>query len=188
VVPAAGRSARMGSSKPLLRAGGSSFLARILGTLRAGGAAPLLVVVGDADGPVADEARRNGAEVVLNPDPAGGPVSSLARGLLALPPEVAAVLFSPADHPLFEPGTVRALIRRFLESRPPLLVPTFDGRRGHPVLFSRGIFPELLEGDLPQGARTVVRRYLHDALQVPVDDPGILADIDTPEDYRRHFP
>lgn len=188
VIPAAGRSSRMGSSKPLLMVEGTSFLARILGTMRDGGASPLLVVVADAHGPIADEARRHGAEVVLNPDPSRGPISSLAAGLAALPPGVEGVLFSPVDHPLFEPGTVRALIRRFLQARPPLLVPSFDGRRGHPVLFGRATFPDLLEVDLPEGARTVLHRYLQDGLHVPVDDPGILADIDTPEDFRRHFP
>jgi molybdenum cofactor cytidylyltransferase len=68
------------------------------------------------------------------------------------------------------------------------VVPAFEGWRGHPVLFGRALFPELLEKDLPEGARTVVRRYLDDRLQIPVADPGILADIDTPEEYRKHFP
>jgi molybdenum cofactor cytidylyltransferase len=66
--------------------------------------------------------------------------------------------------------------------------PTFEGVRGHPVLFARALFPELLEEALPEGARTVLRRYLGSRLLLPVDDPGILADIDTPEDYRRRFP
>jgi molybdenum cofactor cytidylyltransferase len=188
VIMAAGRSARMGSPKALLDAGGVSFLARILNALREGGASPLLVVVADLAGPIAEEASDHGGEVVLNPDPSEGPISSLRAGLRALSPEVAAVLLCPVDHPLFGPSTARTLIQGFLEARPPLLVPVFQGRRGHPVLLGREVFPELLEGNLPEGARTVVRRYLQERLQVPVDDPGILVDIDTPDDYRSHFP
>ena len=187
VVPASGQSSRMGAPKALLDAGGTTFLARILDSLRGGGASPLLVVVADLGGPIAAEALRCGGEVVLNPDPAQGPISSLRAALGTLPPDPAAILFCPGDHPLFREATIRALIGEFLRARPPLLVPTFQGRRGHPVLLGRQLFPELLEAELAEGARTVVRRYLHEGLQVPVDDPGILADIDTPDDYRRHF-
>jgi molybdenum cofactor cytidylyltransferase len=187
VVAASGRSTRMGAPKALLDAGGTTFLARILASLREGGASPLLVVVEDPLGPIAAEARRRGGEVVLNPDPAQGPISSLRAAMGVLPEEAAAILSCPVDHPLVRGATVRALIREFLRTRPPLLVPTFQGRRGHPVLLGRRLFPELLADELPEGARTVVRRYLHEGLHVPVDDPGILADIDTPDDYRRHF-
>ena len=188
VIPAAGRSHRMGRAKALLDAGGKTFLGQILSSLREGGAGPLLVIVRDLDDPVAREAREQGGEAILNPDPSTGPVSSLQAGIRALPDAAAAVLFAPVDHPLFSPETVRALILGFVESRAPLVVPAFHGWRGHPVLFGRELFPELLEKDLPEGARTVVRRYLDARLQLPVEDPGILADLDTPEDYRKHFP
>ena len=188
VIPAAGRSHRMGSPKALLDAGGVSFLGRILGSLRDGGAFPLVVVVRSPSGPVTEEAVRHGGEVVVNPDPTPGPVSSLQAGLRALPESVPAVLLAPVDHPLFSASTVRALIRAFSDTRAPVIVPAYDGWRGHPVLFSQALFPELLEPDLPEGARTVIRRYLDSRVQLAVDDPGILTDIDTPEEYDRHFP
>ncbi len=188
IIPAAGRSHRMGEPKALLDAGGMSFLARVLTSLREGGAGPLLVVVRDLENAIAMEASSLGGQVVLNPDPSQGPVSSLQVGIRSLPDDAQAVFFSPVDHPLFSPDTVRALILGFLESGAPLVVPSFEGWRGHPVLFGRRLFPELLGTDLTEGARTVVRRYLADRLQLPVDDPGVLADIDTPEEYRKHFP
>jgi molybdenum cofactor cytidylyltransferase len=177
----------MESPKPLLKAGGRTFLAQILATLGAGGAEPLLVVVRDVDGAVAAEARSHGGTVVANPDPSSGPVSSLQAGIRALPEGISAILFSPVDHPLFSSATVEALIGGLEKTNAPLVVPAFDGWRGHPVLFHKDLFPELLEKDLPEGARTVVRRYLDARLQLAVNDPGILADIDTPEDYRKHF-
>jgi molybdenum cofactor cytidylyltransferase len=178
----------MGTPKALLDARGKTFLARILGSLEEGGAGPVMVVTRTLDGAVADEARKLGSEVILNPDPSKGPVSSLQAGIRHLPEDAPAILFAPVDHPLFSPGTVRTLITGFLESNAPLVVPAYEGWRGHPVLFGRLLFPELLEEDLPEGARTVVRRYLAERLQLSVDDPGILADIDTPEEYLKYFP
>jgi CTP:molybdopterin cytidylyltransferase MocA len=177
----------MGKAKALLDAGGESFLARILDSLREGGADPRLVVVRTKDHPVAEEAEAHGGTVILNPDPTPGPISSLQAGLGALDPEPEAIFFAPVDHPLFAAETVRAVYRCFLETGSPLVIPAFEGWRGHPVLFGRRLFPELMEEDLPEGARTVVRRYLQERVQVEVSDPGILADIDTPEEYKKHF-
>jgi molybdenum cofactor cytidylyltransferase len=67
-------------------------------------------------------------------------------------------------------------------------VPVCEGRRGHPVLLASALFPELLEPDLPEGARTVVHRHAHTRQAVEVDDAGVLDDIDTPEAYRRAYP
>ncbi|MBT8398771.1 MAG: nucleotidyltransferase family protein [Gemmatimonadetes bacterium] len=188
IIPAAGRSSRMGTPKALLDAGGLTFLARVMASLREGGSGPLLVVVRKLDSPLATEARFGGAQVVLNPDPSQGPISSLQAGIRALPEGAGAVFLAPVDHPLFSSATVRALAHGFGQERPPLAVPALGGRRGHPVLLGSCLFPELLEKNLPQGARTVLRRYLGDRLEVPVQDPGILADIDTPEEYERYFP
>lgn len=187
IIPASGRSRRMGSPKPLLDSGRGTFLARILRSFREGGAGPLLVVVRDPEGAVAREARQEGGRVLENPDPTPGPVASLQVGIRHLPPDAPGVFFCPVDHPLFRPDTVRSMDRTFRDRQPPMVAPSFRGRSGHPVLFSRELFPELLEEELPQGARTVVGRYHEERILVPVDDPGILADIDTPDDYARYF-
>jgi len=188
IVAAAGQSTRMGTSKPLLLAGGETFLSRVVTALREGGAEPVLVVLRRLDGPEADEVRSSGGVPLRNPDPSPGPISSLRTGLAHLPSGALGTLFTPVDHPLFQPETVATLVGAFLDSLPPLASPTCSGKAGHPVVFSRAIFPELMEEDLPQGPRTVVQRHRDRRLLVPVEDPGILADIDTPEDYRRHFP
>lgn len=177
----------MGSSKALLVAEGRTFLNRVVQALRDGGADPILVVVRDLAGREAEEAEALNAMAVLNPDPSAGPISSLQSGIRALPNNPPGILFTPVDHPLFRSASVDALVRAFLEALPPVAAPSHEGRPGHPVIFGQRLFPELLQKGLPQGARSVVRRYLQERLLVPVDDPGILADIDTPEDYRRHF-
>jgi len=188
IVAAAGRSSRMGRSKALLDAGGRTFLARILGSFLQAGAAPILVVVADPGGPEAEEAREAGGSVVLNPDPAPGPISSLQAGIRALPTPVPGTFFCPVDHPLFLPESARTLARVFCETGALIVSPTYQGKRGHPVLFHHTLFPEFLEDDLPRGARTVISRYLRERRDVPVEDPGVLADIDTPAEYRHFFP
>ena len=188
IVAASGLSTRMGTSKALLEVEGRTFLARILDALRAGGGDPILVVVRDPDGPEASEIRLRGGRPILNPDPSPGPISSLQAGLLALPEGTEGVLFSPVDHPFFSPDTVRRLIKTFHATGAPLVAPSFKGRRGHPVLFGNEVFSELLGPDLLEGARTVVGRYLDRRRVVEVGDPGILADINTPEDLKNHLP
>ena len=187
IVAAAGLSSRMGASKPLLDAGGRTFLARTLASLRGGGADPLIVVVRDMEGSVGREARAGGGTVICNPDPTSGPISSLQAGIRAAPAEAPAVLFCPVDHPLFLPDTVLALLTAFAREAAPIVAPTYEGRRGHPVVFHRDLFPELLEDGLPNGARSVIQRYLPHRIEIPVNDPGILIDVDTPTDYRHHF-
>jgi CTP:molybdopterin cytidylyltransferase MocA len=177
----------MGTAKALLDAGGVSFLSRTIRTLKEGGCRPVFVVVADESGAIAAQARAEDGLVLLNPDPASGPISSLQAGIRALPKRTTGLVFSPVDHPLVLASTVQSLIREFVGGDAPVVIPAYRNRRGHPVLFRSDLFPELLEADLPAGARTVIRRYLQAVAVVPVDDPGILADIDDWNRYRRHF-
>ena len=188
VVPAAGLSRRMGRSKPLLDADGRSFLGRVVGALSRGGCEPVLVVVRDADGPEAELAREMDADVLVNPDPSDGPISSLRVALRSLDPAVEGCALCPADHPRIDADTVDRLRRVFLDSDAPVVVPRHGSRRGHPVFIRSALFPEFLEEDLPEGARTVIRRHGNAVEEVEVDDAGVLVDIDTPGEYRRHFP
>jgi CTP:molybdopterin cytidylyltransferase MocA len=178
----------MGEDKALLDAGGQPFVVRVIEVLREGGGEPVLVVVRRADGAAAQVARGAGAEVVVNATPDEGPISSLRAALGVLPSTTTGVLLHPVDHPRVEPSTVAALIHAFAATRAPVTVPVFEGRSGHPVLLASALFPELLEPDLPEGARTVVRRHAHARQTVEVDDVGVLDDIDTPEAYRRAYP
>jgi len=188
IVPASGRSSRMGTAKALLDADGRSFLDRVVGALTAGGCFPVYVVVEDLRGPVAAAARTAGCIPVENPDPSDGPISSVRLGIQALGPDVEAFMVCPVDHPRIQPDTVAAMLAAFTALRPPLVLPVFQGERGHPTLFRRDLSADLEEEGLPEGARTVVLRHLADALEVAVDDPGILTDIDTLSEYRKHYP
>jgi CTP:molybdopterin cytidylyltransferase MocA len=192
IVPAAGRSSRMGSPKALLDAGGPTFIDRVVKGLLDGGCAEVVAVVREDPGPVAAAARRSGARVQVNPAPddpvRGGQVSSVRTGLAAVPDDAAGVVVLPVDHPLVASGTVAALIEAFRGGEAPAVVPTLAERRGHPVVLGAALFAELGEEGLDEGVRTVLARHGEAVARVPVRDRGIVKDIDTLADYRRAFP
>ena len=188
VIPCSGSSTRMGTVKAMLDAGGRTFLERVIHAHRAGGCSRVLVALTTLDGPVAAHAMEAGAQVVRNPSPEEGPIGSLRASLRVLDDSVEGVSFCPVDHPLIHENTVQNLIDVFQHSQAPLVVPTFNGKRGHPVLFRRVLFDELLNDALPEGARTVVHKHLDDTASVPVDDEGTVIDIDDMTAYRLYCP
>jgi molybdenum cofactor cytidylyltransferase len=179
----------MGQPKALLPAQGATFLERVIAALRDGGCFGVTVVVRDPSDlearRIASSARAEGAQVAENPTRALEQIDSLRTGLRHLAPEVEAVVVIPVDHPQVESEVVDALIRAFVRTRAPIVVPVHQGRRGHPVLFSRVVFPELMAEPLPEGARSVVHAHAAERVEVPVDEAGILFDVDTPSDYHR---
>lgn len=177
----------MGRSKALLDAGGRTFIHRILDTLRDGGAAGAVVVVRDRQEGIAAELTRAGFGVLaVNPRPDEGQLSSLLTGLEAIDrPGVEAVLVTLVDIPLVSSETVRRLLGRSADSAAPILRAVSRGTHGHPVIFKRVLFDALRRADPARGAKEVVRR--HQVEDVEVDDPAVLEDVDTPDDYRRLF-
>ena len=187
VIPCAGASTRMGRSKALLDAGGRSFLSATVGALVGGGCDPVVVVVGPGQADEARRAKAAGAAVLENPDPGEGPITSLRLALAVLAGSVEGVAFLPVDHPQVRPETVAALVDAFRGGEAPLVLPTFRGKRGHPALLRRTLFPALAEAGLEGGARSVVHAHLDTATLLAVDDPGVVTDIDTPDAYRKAF-
>jgi molybdenum cofactor cytidylyltransferase len=187
VIPCAGESTRMGRSKALLDAGGRSFLAATVGALIGGGCDPVVVVVGPGQADEARRAKAAGAVVLENPAPGEGPITSLRLALAVLGNTVEGVAFLPVDHPRVRPETVATLVEALREGEAPLVLPTYEGARGHPALFGRGLFAALADPGLQGGARTVVHAHLDAATLLVVDDPGVVTDIDTPDAYRSVF-
>lgn len=178
LILAAGESRRMGSPKALLRYRDQTFLDTLIG-LFAARCSPVIVVLGAN----ADEIRRGvdrDAVFVLNPDYLAGQTSSMQCGLRAVPADAEGVLFTLSDHPAVAASTIDALVA---EPRPLIRVPRFEGRRGHPVWFSRELIPEFLA--LPAGgaARDVVYSHAAETEYPDVGDAGVVADIDDPAAY-----
>jgi len=170
----------MGSPKALLRYGGETFL-DTLTALFAPRCVPVIVVLG-AHADQIHAAATGPATFVVNPDYRLGMTTSLQCGLRAVPSECDGVLFTLVDHPAASPATLDALLTP--ATQPLVRVPRYRAKRGHPIWFSRELISEFLALPSDGPARDVVARYVDRTEYLDLDDPGIVADIDNPEDYR----
>ena len=171
----------MGTPKALLDFRGETFLDRLIGVFSQF-CSPVVVVVGH-DAPRIQAGLRNPRQAVFteNKDYKLGQLSSMQCGLRAIPETAGGVLFTLVDHPNVNPSTIQALL-----DRPALLaIPSFEGRRGHPIYFHRDLIAEFLALPADSQAKAVVSRHAAAIRYVEVDDPGILSDIDDPAAYRR---
>lgn len=183
VILAAGEGRRMGGVKAVVRVGGATFLETVLETARRAGLARRAVVLAHGEREILAQHDLAGVQVLLNPDPSPGPISSI-RIALADPgiAGAAAVLFHPVDHPLVRPETLRRVVAAFRASDAVIVVPCWQERGGHPTLFGSVVFDELRTGPAEEGARWVVRRDPTRVLRLEVDDPGVRRNLNAPED------
>lgn len=188
VVLTGGRSARMGSPKALLDFRGQPFVVRILEALEALDVKTRVVVVGPDAPRIRPAVASHECLIVENADVDGGPIASLRAALRALQGiHPSAALIWPVDLPHVRVNTVERLIESFRRSPAPAVVPAFAERRGHPVVWGAALFDELLtsEAATRHGARAVLQAHVAEITQVAVDDPAVIDDLNTPEDYER---
>jgi CTP:molybdopterin cytidylyltransferase MocA len=188
LVLAGGASTRMGSPKALLNDDrGEPFVVRVSASMIAAGLERLVIVSGREHESIvaALDARHlpSAPKVVRNPDPSRGQLSSLWVGMDEIVADTEALVVTLVDVPLVRPSTIRSVIEAWRRTRAPIVRPAVGVRRGHPVVFDRSVFDELRQAPLEQGARVVVRAHADRILDLPVDDPGCIVDIDTPADY-----
>jgi CTP:molybdopterin cytidylyltransferase MocA len=181
LILAAGESRRMGSAKALLPYQGVTFLERLAG-LFAAHCSPVIIVLGAGSEEIRARAPHS-AQIVVNHEYRRGQLSSMQCGLRAVPEDAGGVLFTLVDHPAIAPETVAALVAA---TRPGtrFRVPRYQGRRGHPIWFSRDVVPEFLALPETGAARDVVRAHLADTEFLDVDDAGVVADIDDRAAFR----
>jgi molybdenum cofactor cytidylyltransferase len=189
LILAAGESRRMGSPKPLLPLGATTFLDHLLHQFLTSRARPVIVVLGHQAERILRQVpiqKAQNATAVVNPDYRQGMLSSIRAGLRELGDEpVSGALVCPVDHPRISAALVDLLITRFEETHASIVVPVYEGRRGHPVLFARTLFDEIQRAPDSVGARQVVWDHAGEVLEIPTEDRGIITDIDTPEQYER---
>jgi CTP:molybdopterin cytidylyltransferase MocA len=184
VLLAAGSGSRFGGRKLLAPYRGRPLIESSLANLAQAPVDETVVVVGDDAETLRAVCEPFGVRVVDNPDWEQGQSTSVRAGLLALGPEVRAAVVLLADQPLVGAGAVERLVAAF-EGGARVAAATYDAKRRNPVLFSRAVWPLLLEelsGD--EGARAVLRRHPDLLTEVPCDGVGDPADVDTAEDLR----
>lgn len=187
LVLAAGESRRMGRPKAFLTVEGTTFIERIVRALSRTKVGGIMVVLGHNAAQMAKQIEHLPVEAVVNADYGLGQLSSLKAGIRALEGrDVDGILVHLVDHPFIDPALVDRMIDEFYRSGKLIVVPRHGDRRGHPVLFSKQLFAELLGAPVDQGAKPIVHAHRQDSLEIETDEAGVLIDIDTPEEYRKH--
>ncbi|HVT61585.1 MAG TPA: nucleotidyltransferase family protein [Thermoanaerobaculia bacterium] len=190
IVPAAGASRRMGRAKLLLPFGDTTLVGALADALHQGGAEAIVVVTAPGDAALRAWSAEAGLVSAINPRPEQGMLSSVRAGIAALGGAAelgrrgATLLVTPADLPALRGETVTELLQRLAASPwARLAVPVYRGRRGHPLAIAALLLDEIDALDPRRGLRHLLDRHLGDLLEVVVEDPGAVADVDTPGDY-----
>jgi molybdenum cofactor cytidylyltransferase len=183
IILAAGDSTRMGYPKALLPIGDSTFLARILETVRRAGLAEPILILGKASEIIRLGIKDWRVSIQINPDPDRGQLSSIQLGLSSIQPDAHACMIWPVDQPAVSEDLVRNLARLFMESEPLIAFPKYGEQRGHPAIFHRKIFQEFMEAPLEEGPKKIILRHQKDTAELPANESAVVQDIDTPADY-----
>jgi molybdenum cofactor cytidylyltransferase len=188
VILSAGESSRMGRPKALLPIEGQKFIERIIRVIGQSRVGRTIVVLGHHADELRGQIEHLPIQMVLNPDYQKGQLSSLQAAIRHIKNDdrCDGMLVHLVDHPFIDVALLDALIQRFYETKKLIVVPRHKGKRGHPVIFSRDLFEELLNAPIDQGAKAVVNAHREETLEIEWQDQGITLDIDTPELYRQH--
>ena len=176
----------MGRPKALIPYREGTFLEHLIQVTRHPRIGVTRVVLGAG----ADEIRRitklDDRFVVLNPDWEQGQLSSICAGIRSLASvKTDGIILCPVDHPLVTARLVGDLVSEFYSNNKSIVLPTYNARRGHPVIFSSALYRELLDAPADKGARAVVWTHSSDILEVPTPEEGIVLNINNPDMLRR---
>jgi molybdenum cofactor cytidylyltransferase len=189
VILAAGMSSRMGEAKQLLRLGENTLLGQVVENVRGSSVDEIVLVLGHAAETIKERVAIQSLKVVINEAYRQGMGTSLRAGLSALAADVDAALIVLADQPFVRAATLDLLIDQYQQSNAQIVIPIYKGFRGNPVLLDRSVFSEVmaLSGDI--GCRAIFGNHLEGIVKVPVEDVGILLDLDSKDDFERlqHF-
>ncbi len=186
VILAAGQSRRMGKPKLTLPWGSTTVIEQVVSTLLNAGITQIVVVIGGAGEAI--EALLHGypVQLVLNAEYARSEmIRSLQIGIEALGPSCQAALIALGDQPTITAEVVKKVVEAYDRTRASIVIPSYQMHRGHPWLVQRSLWPDLLALAEEQTLREFLQGHLDQISYIQVNTPGILEDLDTPEDYQR---
>ena len=181
IVLTAGASSRMGKPKAFLEWNGSTFIETICSKLNKLNLFKIVLVTSISIDIKCRLKSTKNIDCIQNPRPEDGMLSSFRCGLKKLKSKNTNVMLCLIDHPAVEQKTYKKLCKNAKKNK--IVIPVYNGRRGHPVIFGADFISELLEKECPEGAKTIVRTHPESILEIEVNDKGILMDIDTPKEY-----
>ena len=187
IVLAAGESRRMGCQKLLLPFGGKTVIGHVVDELLRSDIEAVYVVVGHQGNRIAEELSPRPITIVANPDYKRGMLSSVRCGLQALPQQCETVVVALGDQPAITSELVNDIVRASSSTDKQILVPTYQGKRGHPLLFSIHYCDEIMTSFDTVGLRGLLLAHPEDIFELSVSTPDVLSDMDYPEDYRREL-
>jgi molybdenum cofactor cytidylyltransferase len=184
IILAAGESKRMGEPKQLMPFGQSTILEKAIDNLLSSAVNEIIVVLGYKAEEVLKTIATKPVKIAINPDYKQGMSTSIIAGLSLIARQAQAVMLALGDQPLVDSQTINQLIEEFYNHDKGIVVPTYHGKRGHPVIFAIKYKQKLLEltGDI--GGREVIKDHPDDILEVAVDSESVISDIDTRADYQ----
>jgi molybdenum cofactor cytidylyltransferase len=179
----AGESKRMGANKLLLPWGKKIVLIHCVDTLLQSIVKEVIVVLGARTKVMESQLKGRKVRVVMNPHYRRGMSTSIRRGIRAIDPNSHGILIALADMPFVSARTINALVRAFAQGKGEIIVPSFRGRKGHPVIFHKRYKKELLQLRGDMGGRSVIERHLEEVRLVRTKSEGVVKDIDTWKNY-----
>jgi molybdenum cofactor cytidylyltransferase len=187
VILSGGASQRMGSPKALLPYQGRPFLEHLIAVTSHPKIGARRIVLGADAELITDAVRLAADEVVINAEWEKGQLSSIQAGIRSLPAGTDGMILCLIDHPLISATLVDELIERFYSgsTTPPIALPVYQRKRGHPVIFSSGVYEELMTAPLEQGARSVVWAHAREVAELVTSEQGCVLNLNDPETMQR---
>jgi molybdenum cofactor cytidylyltransferase len=184
LILAAGKGERVGLQKLLLPWKGKTIIEEVIETFLRTKVNEIIVVLGRDHEILRNILSPYPVKVVYNSNYATGKASSIKRGLQAIDVRAEGIMIAMGDMPLIEPQLVDRMIDVFLEKRK-IVVPVWEGKKGHPVLFPRAFQAELMKITGDEGGKGILQEFRSSVFELVTDSPTILMDVDTFEDYER---
>lgn len=175
----------MGSPKALLEYHGRPFLEHLLDVTKHPRIGVRRVVLGAHAEPIGKVVSLNPEEVVINEDWQKGQLSSIQAALRSLPAGTDGALICPVDHPLISASLVDGLVEQFYATQALVVLPVFEGRRGHPVIFATPLYEELQRAPADLGARSVVWAHKNETSEYITPEEGCVVNLNDPDTFAR---